>query len=108
MLGLDVDQDAIDSARASSTLNPLPPVIRFETADFRMTPPAPADLVLANLTGGMLRLTAATLTSLVRPGGLLIVSGFDESEEPAVREAFAGLDLAQRLEEESWVAFHLC
>jgi ribosomal protein L11 methyltransferase len=107
VLGLDVDQDAVDSAWTSAALNPLPPVLRFETGDFRTALPAPADLVLANLTGGMLRTTATALTSLVRRGGALIVSGFDESEEPAVRAAFADLSLAERLEEESWVAFRL-
>lgn len=34
VVGLDVDQDAIDSARTSAALNTLPPVVRFEVADF--------------------------------------------------------------------------
>lgn len=104
VLGLDIDQDAIDSARASAALNNLPPGIQFATGDFRATPPTPADVVIANLTGGMLRITAPTLVDLVRPGGMLIVSGFDESEEPAVREAFASLRVTERVEEQSWVA----
>jgi len=107
VVGIDVDQDAIDAARTSAALNPLPPVVRFETGDFRTAPPPPADLVLANLTGGMLRTTAATLRSLVAPAGTLIISGFDESEEPAVREAFAGLRVVERLEEATWVALRL-
>ena len=105
VLGLDVDQDAIDSARTSAALNPsLPEALRFETGDFRTAPPGPADLVLANLTGGMLRTAAPTLMSLVRAGGVLIVSGFDESEEAAVRSAFAPMKEAERLEEATWVA----
>jgi len=104
VVGIDVDQDAIDAARASAALNPLPPAIRFETSDFRSAPPELADLVLANLTGGMLRTTAERLMSFLRPGGVLIVSGFDESEEAAVRVAFAPLQIAERLEEASWVA----
>lgn len=104
VVGLDVDQDAIDSARASAGLNALPPVIRFEVGDFRSSPPRPADLVLANLTGGMLRTTAATLLTLMRPEGTLVISGFDESEEADVRAAFAPLREAARLEEASWVA----
>jgi ribosomal protein L11 methyltransferase len=105
--GLDVDQDAIDSARTSAALNSLPPVIRFETGDFRTTPPAPADVVLANLTGGMLCTTADTLMSLVRVGGTLIVSGFDESEEASVRAAFSRLRVGDRMEEATWVAIRL-
>jgi ribosomal protein L11 methylase PrmA len=82
----------------------LPQVVRFETGDFRSAPPDPADLVLANLTGGMLRTTAGTLQLLLRAGGELIVSGFDESEEAAVRAGFASLRIAERLEEATWVA----
>lgn len=107
VVGLDVDQDAIDSARTSAALNPLPAVIRFEVGDFRASPPPPADLVLANLTGGMLRTTAATLMALKRPGGTLVISGFDESEESDVRASFARLRETARLEEASWVAFRL-
>jgi len=107
VLGLDVDQDAIDSARTSAALNPLPQVIRFEVGDFRTSPPATADVVLANLTGGMLRTTADALMPLTRPGGVLILSGFDESEESDVRAAFAPLRQVARLEEASWVALRL-
>lgn len=107
VMGLDVDQDAIDSARTSAGLNTLPAVIRFETGDFRSAPPAPADLVMANLTGGMLRVAASTLMDLVRPAGALIVSGFDASEEADVRAAFAPLRLVERLEEATWVAMRL-
>jgi ribosomal protein L11 methyltransferase len=104
VVGIDIDQDAIDAARAGAALNPLPPVIRFVTGDFRVTPPEPADLVVANLSGGMLRTTARILASLVRAGGLLVVSGFDESEEADLRAAFSSLQVSERLEEESWVA----
>lgn len=102
--GVDVDADAIASARASATLNPLPPGIRFDVADLRTSPVAPADIVLANLTGGMLRTTAQTLATLKASGGRLIVSGFDQTEEPAVRAAFASLSQTTRLEEAGWVA----
>jgi ribosomal protein L11 methyltransferase len=107
VVGLDVDQDAIDAARTSAALNTLPPVIRFEASDLRVAPPAPADVVLANLTGGMLRVTADRLDSLLRPGGTLIISGFDDTEEPAVRAAFGSRRQTARLEEASWVAIAL-
>jgi len=105
--GLDVDQDAIRSAEASAALNTLPPVIRFSVGDFRTAPPAPGDVVFANLTGGMLRSAAAPLAALVSPGGRLVVSGFDHSEADAVREAFTGLSEVRRLDEEEWVALEL-
>ncbi|MCC7126061.1 MAG: 50S ribosomal protein L11 methyltransferase, partial [Acidobacteria bacterium] len=107
VVGIDVDQDAIDSARTSAALNTLPPVVTFQVADFRTAGFDAADVVLANLTGGMLRTTADALHALVRPGGTLILSGFDESEEPAVRAAFARLTQVERLEEATWVALRL-
>jgi ribosomal protein L11 methylase PrmA len=55
----------------------------------------------------MLETAASLLTSLLRPGGTLIVSGFDESEESAVAEAFAPLQVAERIEEMTWVAMRL-
>jgi ribosomal protein L11 methyltransferase len=107
VLGLDVDAHAITAALASAAMNPLPPIIRFEVGDFRTAPPAPADVVLANLTGGMLRSTASQLARLEAPGGRLILSGFDLSQVDAVCAAFADLSEVRRLEEEGWVALEL-
>jgi ribosomal protein L11 methyltransferase len=104
VVGIDIDQDAISSAEASARLNTLPDTITFTVGDFRTTPPAPADLVLANLTGGMLMSTAAAIARLMRPGASLIVSGFDQSEVDAVVQAFSMFREAQRLMEERWIA----
>ncbi len=89
VVGIDVDQDAIGSAESSARLNTLPDTITFQVSDFRSHPPKPADIVLANLTGGMLTSSARRSLTLVRPGGQLIVSGFDHTEVDAVLRAFA-------------------
>jgi ribosomal protein L11 methyltransferase len=107
VVGIDVDQDAINSAEASARLNTLPDTITFTVADFRRDPPRPADLVLANLTGGMLTSSAAAITQCVRPGGSLIVSGFDSFEAAAVVSAFGVLNETGRLSEDQWVAMRL-
>jgi ribosomal protein L11 methyltransferase len=107
VLGLDVDRDAIDSAESSAQLNVLPDTIAFTVADFRIEPPPPADLVLANLTGGMLTSTAETISSLVRQGGRLIVSGFDVTEIEGVRAAFGRFDEISCLTEDNWNALLL-
>jgi ribosomal protein L11 methyltransferase len=105
--GIDIDQDAIDSAETSARLNTLPDTITFQVDDFRAHPPRPADLVLANLTGGMLTSSAAAITALVRPRGQLILSGFDHTEVAGVLAAFAGFTERQRLSEENWIALLL-
>jgi ribosomal protein L11 methyltransferase len=107
VVGIDVDQDAIDAAEASARLNTLPDTITFQVSDFRKVSPTPADLVLANLTGGMLTATAANIAALVRPDGQLIVSGFDCTEVEAVSTAFAGRTEQQRLMEDGWMALRL-
>ena len=105
--GIDVDQDAINSAESSARLNTLPDTIEFQVCDFRHSPPSPADIVLANLTGGMLTSSAASIAALVRPHGQLVLSGFDHTEADAVLAAFASFTERQRLSEDNWVALNL-
>ena len=104
VFGIDVDPDAVVSAESSARLNTLPDTITFAVADFRTNAPPSADLVLANLTGGMLIAAAGAIASLVRPGGLLILSGFDQTEAVGVLRAFEGFVERLRLVEDSWVA----
>ena len=107
VVGIDIDQDAIGSAEASAALNTLPDTITFRVGDFRSDPPPAADLVLANLTGGMLRSSAVSITALVQPGGQLILSGFDHTEVDGVLAQFAAFRERARLTEDSWVALRL-
>jgi ribosomal protein L11 methyltransferase len=107
VIGIDVDQDAIDSAESSARLNTLPDSITFTVGDFRTEPPKPADLVLGNLTGGMLTSSAASIAALVRPHGQLILSGFDHTEVDRVLAAFASFTERQRLSEDNWIALRL-
>lgn len=104
VVAIDVDQDAIRSAQASARLNALPGSMTFQVGDFRFHPPARADIVIANLTGGMLISTAAQVAGLLNDDGQVIVSGFDESEQDAVVAAFPTLTHQQRLAEDGWVA----
>ena len=108
VLGVDVDPDAIASARESQALNPGAETVEWVIGDFRETP-LPSrlagqwDLVLANLTGGMLRTSAPRIRELMAPAGRLIAGGFDEAERPSVLDA---LRLADRwaVSEDSWLA----
>lgn len=107
VVGIDIDQDAIDSAETSARMNTLPDTITFQVLDFRNDPPRPADLVLANLTGGMLTSSAAAIAALVRPGGQLIISGFDHTEVDRVLAAFEPFLERERLTEDNWIALRL-
>jgi ribosomal protein L11 methyltransferase len=107
VVAIDVDTDAIASAETSAKFNPLPFTLQFRVADFRSQPVSNAEIVLANLTGGMLKQSAAMIASLVRPNGTLILSGFDATEVDGVVDAFAGFVEDLRLSEDSWIALRL-
>lgn len=106
---IDIDSDAIDAARQSAALNPQVADVEWLVGDFReQTSPLLAkrwDLVLANLTGGMVRSSAERLRELSK-SGLLIASGFDAQERHAVEEA---LDMSTRAAyaDEGWVGLAL-
>jgi ribosomal protein L11 methyltransferase len=112
VVAVDVDPDAIESARASHALNPQARGIEWLIDDFRDPGWAPAaggrqwDLVMANLTGGMLRSSADRIRALVSPRGRLIVSGFDTDERPLVEHALA-LTVGHAYVEDNWVGLSL-
>ena len=102
--GTDIDADAIAAALRSAALNQLPTPVVFETADLFAAPAAPAEIVVANLTGAMLIKAAAPLAALVAPGGLLVISGFMEYEREGVEAALTAFDVQRRTREDEWSA----
>ncbi len=107
---IDVDADAIAAARESARLNAGVAQIDWVIGDIR-DPHGPVraghwDVVLANLTGGMLMAAAARLRDLLAPGGLVIASGFDRGERPQV-EAALGLSCRSAFDEDDWVGLVL-
>ena len=107
VVGVDLDPDALTNAHENLELNGL--TGRVELIERDLSAPAgdleAGDIVLANLTGGLLCRDAATLAALVAPGGTLIASGFQTHELDEVAAAFetAGLRRAAQIQEESWI-----
>lgn len=104
--GIDDDADAVQAAWENLALNPGAQVSLI-VGDLRATALRPADIVLANITGGLLIASAAVLQPLVARHGHLILSGFQTHEERDVVAAFPGWNVAWRGEEDSWVAVML-
>ncbi len=105
---VDDDPDAIESARENLELNGVTDGIELVAADFRALASKPADVVTANLTGGLLIRGAALLAGAVARGGSLIVSGVMQEEEADVLAAFApALALAERQAEDEWIGARL-
>lgn len=104
-VALDDDPDALESASANVALNAVPAgTIEIRRANLLADALPVADVVLGNLTGGLLRKAAATLQAAVAPGGCLIVSGFTEDERLAVAHAFEPLAVADAASEHGWLA----
>ena len=100
--GIDDDQDAIQSAWDNLSLNPSAQVTLI-VGDLRSTELVPADIILANLTGGLLIQSAERLRKLTNAQGRLILSGFTADEERDVLAAFGALSVEHRGEEEGWI-----
>jgi ribosomal protein L11 methyltransferase len=105
-LGVDFDEDAIQSARENLVLNQSAghaSNVSFVVADLTATPMANADVLTANLTGALLVRTADRLLAATRSGGCLILSGVLASERDEVVRAFRALSIAWERHEEEWV-----
>jgi ribosomal protein L11 methyltransferase len=89
VLAIDVDPDALANARSNATLNGAPPALEFRQADFRSEPGLQADVVVANLTGGVLAAGALELARTVCGGDALILSGITVEERDSVYAVFA-------------------
>jgi len=98
-VGIDVDPDALENAKENATLNELGDRVEFKLGDFREMS-LRADIVTANLTGGLLERSAAQLAATVEPGGYLVVSGFMDVEKAQVSHALEPLLVLERLDQE--------
>jgi len=101
--GIDVDADAMQSARENLAANPA---ARVELSELDLTrePLPSADVVTANLTGALLVRSASLLAQAVRTGGILILSGILSTERDEVLAAFGHLPLTWERQEDEWVS----
>ena len=105
-LGIDDDPDAVQSACENVALNAAA-TVEIRVADLRTMPDERFDVVLANLTGGLLIQTAARLQEFAGRGGQLILSGFMQHEEQDVLDAFSTFETRDRTQEDDWVCLTL-
>jgi ribosomal protein L11 methyltransferase len=106
VVAIDNDADAIHAAEENLELN-RGVDMTLRTGDIRFNESGPFDVVVANLTGALLREAAAHLRALAGPGAHLILSGFLRSEEADVLASYEGLAVTRRSEEEEWLCLTL-
>jgi len=105
-VGIDDDADAINAAEENLGLNPQAEV-NLLVADMRYADLGAADIVMANLTGGLLISAARRLQDMVAEGGRLILSGLMSAEEHDVLAAFTPWRMEDRSEEDEWICVTL-
>ena len=106
VVAIDDDPDAIESAAENVQLNEGAQV-QLQTVDLRSASLGVFDVVIANLTGGLLVQAAGALQALAAGGGTLVLSGFIAHEERDVLSAFAGLTVGARRAEDEWLCVTL-
>lgn len=115
VVAVDCDPDALASARENVDLNGVGDRLTLcaaDLADIDRLRLDPADVVLANLTAGVLERHADALGRLVAPGGSLIASGVMSDQVPAVAAAFQNdpaltVTVTRTDREDDWVALTL-
>ena len=86
---IDIDAQALDSARRNAAVNAVTLDIRA-TTDPR---PAPADVVVANILANPLRILAPLLSGLVAPGGHLVLAGLLDRQAAGIAQCYPAIAL---------------
>jgi ribosomal protein L11 methyltransferase len=111
--GVDCDADALASARDNVDRNGVGDRVTLHHTDLAGLAGldlAPAAVVLANLTAGVLVRYADAVRALAAPGGTLVLSGVTTDQAAAVLAAFEAdgvRRLVSREREDGWVALVL-
>ncbi|MFC2971867.1 50S ribosomal protein L11 methyltransferase [Azotobacter bryophylli] len=102
-IGTDIDPQALEASRDNAGRNGIAPE-RFPLYLPEQLPQQQADVVVANILAGPLVQLAPRITSLVKPGGRLALSGILAEQAEEVRTAYAdAFELEPTAEKDGWV-----
>lgn len=102
VIGIDIDPQAIEASTANAERNGVASQIELYLP--KDQPSLQADVVVANILAGPLAELSAVISSYVRPGGLLALSGILESQANNVMAAYAAeFDFDPVAIQEEWV-----
>ena len=107
VIAFDSDPDAIPIAKTNAAANNVADRISFLVADLStFIPPAPADVVTANILAPVLIANADRLRAMVRPGGALLLAGILTSQFAGLMEVFdrAEFVLREMLPGDEWTS----
>lgn len=108
----DTDPDAVAVARENARANEVPHVTVLRAAGFAsaaLRRRGPFDLILANILAGPLTRLAPDVTRMLRPGGLVVLSGLLQDQAQTVLNFYRGrgLNMEARCLIEGWATLSL-
>lgn len=103
---LDIDPVAVRVARENVRRNGVADRVRVSEGEISGCPDGAYDLVVANITADVLAGLTFEFRRVLRPGGILLLSGIIPAGEEKVRGALeeAGFSVADQKEREGWLA----
>ena len=105
VVAVDIDPQAIESARYNSVRNRCAIEYSLPQQLTESGPDRTFDVVVANILSGPLKLMAPMLAGRVAPGGALVLSGILERQADEVAAAYAPhIELTTWAQREGWVA----
>ncbi len=107
--GIDIDDWAYRNAMENAARNSAEVTVRIGGADLLADRPEAFDLVAANINRNILLADMSAYATALAPGGTLLLSGFYESDIPALAACAAGLGLrlADQKYRQGWAALRL-
>ena len=102
VIAIDNDEQAVKATRENAAINGATVEVREGTLSTEATDAV--DLLVANISAITLERLAPALAAAVKPGGLLITSGFLEEAVADLRNAFetAGFSIEDELQDGQW------
>ena len=102
-VGTDIDIQALEASRDNAQRNQIADD-HFDLYLPEHMPSAPADVLVANILAGPLVSLAPQLASLVKPGGLLALSGILAEQTEEILQAYQDdFDLDPVAEQDGWI-----
>ncbi len=105
----DIDPIAVDSSLHNSTLNGVADKTVVAHSNLLDTTDVQGDVVMANITGEVLKLLAPSMPKNLKKDGVLILSGIIESRLEMVKTAYEGVGLVveRQVQKGDWFALVL-
>ena len=105
----DIDPIAVESSLHNATLNGVDGKTVVAHSNLLDDTTVQGDIMMANITGEVLKLLAPSIPKNLKPTGVLILSGIIESRLEMVKDAYqaVGLEIVEQVRKGEWFALIL-